>query len=508
MEHVSAAGRGPTQSDSRQGRFSYTTLRTTTMGLLFAAAALWEAKNLSSLSALSNSDIWWHLRSGLWILQNHAVPHHGLFSQSPDLCWTASNWGYDVLVAFAFRTLGLRSIPALLMVSRFALACVTFLLAGGLRRRFWVAVVLSAFAQYILGSVQPGPTYVSIIWFALALLLLNQSRATGSLRILFWLPPLFLVWANLDIQFVYGIALLALFMGISFLPFWRPVEGECQLEQKRTVVSLTEVAIITALCVIATCSTPYSYHLYAVFFASGTSPASHYLSDFAAMGFRQPQDYALMLLTMAAFLALGLRHSRDVFQIALLTACMILSFYAQRTGWLAVLAAILVIAGAARDTSGTADIDCQRSWKRRVLMVGIVSLAMVVLAAALEIPRSDQALLAKASPTYPVAACNYIREHRLPQPLFTSYEWGGFLTWYLPEYPVAIDGRTGLYENEFVLEYFKAMNAEVSYKSYGAMANANTILLPQTSLMGEALKTMPAFRVEYSDSVAVVLTKP
>jgi hypothetical protein len=488
-----------------------------TMLLLFACAAVFEAKNRSSLSALSNGDIWWHLRTGIWMLQNHAVPHSGLFSQSPALPWTASSWGYDLVVAIAFRMLDLRSLPILLMGFKTALAVVTFLLAGGLRGRFWPAVALSATAQYILGNAQPVAGYCSILFFAVELFLLNESRRAGSVRPLYGLPPLFLVWANLDIQFVYGILLLVLFLIAFCLPHPGPRPGVGPAQPKRTAVSAKKMGIVTTLCGIASVVTPYSYHLYGVFFASVTSAATRYFPDFHAMGFRQPQDYVLMLLTMGAFLALGLRRSRDLFQIALMIGCTMLSFHAQRNAWFATLAAVAVVGealrdDAIRDTGGVVDAGHERAWNRQVLLAAGLSVAILMIAAALGIPRSHESLMAKVAQTYPVAACDYIREHRredeLPQPLFNPYEWGGFLTWYLPEYPVAIDGRAGLYSDDFVIQYSKAMNADVAYQSYPAMANAGTLLLQRNSLMGEALRTLPAFRVAYIDSVAVVLTKP
>jgi len=44
--------------------------------LLFSTAAVYEALHLS---ALFSTDVWWHLRTGLWILQYHAIPRTGLF---------------------------------------------------------------------------------------------------------------------------------------------------------------------------------------------------------------------------------------------------------------------------------------------------------------------------------------------------------------------------------------------------------------------------------------------
>jgi hypothetical protein len=78
----------------------------------------------------------------------------------------------------------------------------------------------------------------------------------------------------------------------------------------------------------------------------------------------------------------------------------------------------------------------------------------------------------------------------------------------LPEYPVAIDGRAGLYDDDFIIQYSKVMNADLPYTAYPSLNQAGTLLLQRNSLMGEALSTLPAFRVAYRDSVAVVLTRP
>jgi hypothetical protein len=507
-----------TDPNSRFSQFVAAIPATGTMVLLFAVAAVIEATRLSSLSALSNGEVWRHLRTGMWIMQNHGVPHTGLFSQSPELPWRAASWGYDLLVAVAYRILGLLSIPVLLMIFKLKLAMVIFLVAGGLRGRFWLAVALSATVQYILGSVQPGPGYCSILMFATELFLLTESRRTGRVRPLYWLPPLFLLWANLDIQFVYGLLLLLLFLADNFLREPSRRAGVTYLQQERGAVSPANVGMVTALCGIATVVTPYFYHPYGIFFASVTSAANRDLPDFHAMGFRQPQDYTLLLLTMAAFLALGLRRSRDPFHIVLMTGCAMLSFQAQRNNWLSALASVAVIAEAAQArvkmTAAVDRADDQRNdpknrvlpWYPAVSLVWAGVLAIVLLTlAALRTPRDREALLAKIGQGYPVQACNYIQGHRLPQPLFNPYEWGGFLIWYLPEYPVAVDGRAELYGDDSLAQYFKMMNADIPYTAYPPLTQARTLLLQRHSLMGEALSTLPRFKVAYSDDVAVVL---
>ena len=72
-------------------------------------------------------------------------------------------------------------------------------------------------------------------------------------------------------------------------------------------------AWVGVACFVAGCVTPNGVHAYGTFFADEFSAINANLSSYYAMGFRQPQDYLLMLLAMGAFLSLGIKHSRDVF---------------------------------------------------------------------------------------------------------------------------------------------------------------------------------------------------
>lgn len=471
-------------------------LRISALLVLSSAAAALEAFCLTSLSSLNNADIWWHLSSGLWILQHHSLPHVGIFSHSSTQPWIASSWAYEVVFAVAYKLLGLRAIPWLLACFKAMLAVLTFLLAGGTRGKFWLAVALSVLAQYILGAVQPGPAYFSILLFGIEVLLLLHARRHGSLRLLWWLPPLFLLWANLHLQFVYGVVVLVFFLGAVAIEKSR---------KDSSSLNIVQVGMIVGTSLVATLVTPYLYGPYVVFFKITFSSANKYLPEFQALGFRQPQDYLLLLLAMSAFLSLGLRRSRDLFQIAVLAFSLGISFYSQHDIWMLALASLAVI-GETTANAETSGADEKEKSARDLWTALGAAVAVVVLIFLVRVPRNPEALLAKVGQSYPVAACRYIRQHSLPQPLFNAYEWGGFLTWYLPEYPVAIDSRSDLYGPDVITQYSKVMNAEVPFTGYQALADAEIILLPKKAMMGVALSSVPRFKVEYSDDVAVVLT--
>src|SRR5437870_605583 len=56
----------------------------------------------------------------------------------------------------------------------------------------------------------PRPWLFTVLFFTIELKLLLSARATGNIRALWYLPFLFALWANLHIQFVYGLLLLGL----------------------------------------------------------------------------------------------------------------------------------------------------------------------------------------------------------------------------------------------------------------------------------------------------------
>jgi hypothetical protein len=210
---------------------------------------------------------------------------------------------------------------------------------------------------------------------------------------------------------------------------------------------------------------------------------------------------------MAAFLALGLQRSRDVFKCALLAFAVMLSFRVQRDVWCAVLPAIAIVGDALADQGKNGLSFTALKFEKSLALA--LSLAVVLLAM-IRIP-SDEILLKRASRGFPVKACNFLRDNQLPTPLFNTYSWGGFLTWYLPHYPVSIDGRLNLYGNEANEQYFKTINGTLRFEKNLSFAGANTLLLEKGSAMAEVLTTLPVmrqqFHVAYQDDLAVVLVR-
>src|SRR5262249_12615944 len=79
--------------------------------LFFLAILVWLFVSGSAgwKGLLVDGDIGWHIRTGEWILDHHAVPHQDLYSFSkPDAAWYAWEWLSDVIAGGMHRWAGLK----------------------------------------------------------------------------------------------------------------------------------------------------------------------------------------------------------------------------------------------------------------------------------------------------------------------------------------------------------------------------------------------------------------
>ena len=75
-----------------------------------------------------------------------------------------------------------------------------------------LAVILSLCAQVVVFSLSVPWLLFNAVLLSLELWAFFASRASGRQGLLWWMPLLVLIWANLDWHFVIGLLVLLLFM--------------------------------------------------------------------------------------------------------------------------------------------------------------------------------------------------------------------------------------------------------------------------------------------------------
>ena len=88
---------------------------------------------------------------------------------------------------------------------------------------------------------------------------------------------------------------------------------------------------------------------------------------------------------------------------------------------------------------------------------------------------------------YPVDAVEWIGRNMPSGQMFNDYHWGGYLLWTLPEYPVFVDGRTDLYDDELLKEYIHVINGEQGWEQVINAYQINFIIIPKDTGLAREL---------------------
>jgi hypothetical protein len=217
---------------------------------------------LQAVNAVTDPDIWWHLRTGEWILQHRDIPTNDPFTtHGATTSWVNYSWLFDVVMWGLYRVFGLLGIVL------FTVLC-SLLIAFALHRLihrfalpfaaeiFVVALALSAMAPLF----KPRPWLFTILFFVTELDLLIALRRSEGAKLSPWLlPPIFFIWANVHIQFSYGLLLLglALLEGLVFTFMPRATN-----EDRRQQVPFSPLLWVLPACIAATLLNPYHFKLY------------------------------------------------------------------------------------------------------------------------------------------------------------------------------------------------------------------------------------------------------
>ena len=158
-------------------------------------------------------DVWRHVSVGSWIVQHRSFPQKGIFSRTAaNLPWRAYSWGYELLLSRAYEWFGFLGMGLFGTALTIAVALAIFWMLHRLSGRFWVAWTLSIIVySAFLFNIAPRPVFFTAVLFTITLTLLLQAQRTGRVQLLYWLPLVFLLWGNVHIQFIYGIATVGMF---------------------------------------------------------------------------------------------------------------------------------------------------------------------------------------------------------------------------------------------------------------------------------------------------------
>ncbi len=441
-------------------------------------------------------DMWWHLRTGEWILQHHAIPHFDLYSRTQaGQPWQPYSWLFELILTKLFLRLGLVGIVAYSSAMVLAITVAMRHMIQRLQADFTAGILLTFVACFSLGHLfTPRPWMFTILFFVLEIDILMHARKTGKLCELAWLPAIFALWSNLHIQFIDGLLVLALAVAESWLTRWGFGEE----------TRLPRGPILAAFLagVLATLANPFGWHIYRVAHDLATQTGvMNKIQELQAIPFRDLSNYALLFLALAAAGALARSRRFRVFEVGSFLFAVVVSFRSQRDVWVMATVAAAILASTIPNRD-----------RKLIRLPWFASAAAILAAAALvaggfKVIHVNQAKLEKqVAETFPVAAVEAIRTRGYSGPVFNDFNWGGYLLWTL-RMPVSLDGRAAFYGDQNIDRSIATWNGEPDWASDPQLKSTGMIVGPVKAALTQLLRTDPNFQVVYEDKVAAVFIR-
>ena len=447
---------------------------------LFVAVLLIPAVLGSSKTIFNDGDVSWHIATGRWILEHHAIPRADPFSFTwAGKPWVPIEWLAEVTYASAYNLAAYAGVAALVTAALIALHSVVYPNASRWIRFALLPIVAMDFVLIPVMLARPHLLTWPLLafWTWLMLRAREQDRAPPLIAAL-----LMSLWANLHGGFVFGLAIAGAF-GLEAL-----VESA---DRKR---ALRQWLLFGVLCVAALfingngvegvvhplrftqlqmlplidewrpssiSKTPYSFGVLAV--------------TLALIAWKRPRLPWVRWLLLAALLGLALLQMRH-----------------QAT--LAIVAAMLLPQGFARGAGQAAEDKPQLAW---VLAGGAALLVLVRALMPLSPPENE------ANPWRLIAA---VPPQLRSQPVLNGYSMGGPLI--LSGIRPYVDGRGDMYGDALVVDYSHIVHGDAQAFARAVQRwNIRWAILPNDDEALIALLDRSGWRRIARDQVGVIYVR-
>jgi len=450
---------------------------------------------------VGETDVWWHMRTGEWILQHHQLPHTDPFSSTgAGKPWVAYSWPFEIAMYEVAKQWDLTGIVAVTMLYWVAMSAALLVLIRSFKPPFWASVALAFLGSVIfmrVSSPRPGP--LTVVFFIVVLDLLLDAQRNHSVRKLWAIPLVIWVWANIHVQFVYGLFVIGLFCMLPVFDWVLaklgspPEPGTQHLPAKWMWGTL---AASTAL----TFANPYGVGVYRVLWEFIQQPNLYkFINETRAMTFELRVHFVVLFITIAAAVALGRRRRIQPLWVILLAWAALSSFHAERDIWVMGVIAPCILAQWFADSYPDAAPVQRRVW------LGAVACVLLLLIARFKTGPTNHQLSALMANELPVGAVAYIHEHHLQGPLFNNFDWGGFLIYALPEIPVVIDGRTNVHGQAEIARSITTWTVHGDdWYDDPLLQKANLVIADPNLSLTYALRNDRHFKAVFSDPTSVL----
>ena len=459
--------------------------------LLVFLAVLWVKAIYPPSSGIADTDFYWHLTYGQWIVNHGELPTSDFFS------WTfagqpyqLTQWLGESAMGMAYNIAGLGGTKILSV----ALAAITIGFAWLAACRYVhtsVALGLALMCNLVQVVTPMRPQLFSFALLSVAAYLVVSFLETRRIRFIIGYPLLMAAWVNLHGGFIVGLILIGLMAtGIT-------AEAVLAGRLKSSVRDLLLTWAVVIASTLATLINPYGINAILTVVMIGGLRSSSVISEWMPVNLTTELGwfYLLNLVPFVALMAVSGCRPR-------LTHGMIAGFFLifgvmanRQVAMCAAVMAPLTAALLARTPHYAKMLPTFSDPSRPVLYVLILAV----------LGGSFPAIAAKGNGTwdatmnlqYPLKATDYLQEHHLTDRLLSDTLEASYLIH--RGIPVFVDGRMDLYRDQHYFEWYLASRAAPGWESVIEKHKPTAMLLRLDMAIRQAALASQQWKQVYED---------
>lgn len=462
-----------------------------------------------------DSDQWWHLRAGevTWMQKSPLTTDHFSFTREGSN-WINHSWLSELIMFLLFRWSGYRGLT--IMVAGLAAATIGLIYLQMEGSPLTRAFLLVAGIPVMALVWSPRPQMFSMLCFAVLSYLLHLYK--WRKRNFLWMSPLlFMIWSNMHGGYPLGLMLMGAWIVGEIL---NHIFGQSD-DKSLAADEIAQILIWLSLSALVVIINPNGISMWSIPFKTvSIQVLQDFIVEWKSPDFHELQQQPFLWLLFATFGVAGLSRRRiDGTELVSLVLFAYLGFLARRNLAPFGIIAIPVLSRHLphlrfyvqnRVRFLFHDPRINRRFSKRsslVINVLLIWLLMTGVVMKVNVVSSPNMVGQYEQQKFPSEAVQWIRANKPQGNIFNSYNWGGYLIWHLPEYPVFIDGRTDLYGENLLEVYLSIMRGDDGWDQKLNSFGINLILIESGSPLGRELKRNNLWWLGYEDDLAEIYVR-
>jgi len=497
------------------------------------------------IKSLREPDIWWQLRTGEWIINNHTVPYKDIFTFTfYGTPWVNVKWGFEVLMQCMASIGGPEFTPVLQCIANVLILVFVIKTYNILRKNISgensnfpsASIVLASMILLLACAFRfiGRPEMASHVFTAIFLFFILRNHFSPSSKI-YWLIPMQALWANLHEAYGTGMVMVGIAVFAAWVEYYLQSRNVANKKPKTPLaLTLTAIGVILAPAI-----HPYGLemiiHPFEIFSQVEKNKFTTELLGYNNPEYWQMEAYINVVLFVIGFALLFLKNSQSAkvkwyerpvksFGVAYLLFFFVF-FYLSLTAYRNISFFIIIVIPLIANGLDTifAIMKKRFAWLRKtgwpmvsyifLIAIGImfyISIADGKFYKTLEGDHDRYGL--KVNPlTNPIGAAQYVHDHNLQGNCFSDYLVSNYLLWDLrPNFETFIDLRDlDIFPADF-FNHFNLLSVQPEiFPNIDKVADFKYAVILRRSFdaLHSYFANNPDWRTVYADPVAVVYLK-